>query len=369
MLKKPFIRFAISLIVVGIILFAVLELRAIIMPFLVGYIFHFALKPFVNFFSRRGMKHRLSVTVVFLSAFLIAAVFFKLFIPAIISEFHDIQDNIPVYSQELEDKIAVLENSLPEGISSFFPSDAPDGETDSFIKKYISGYFIDVLKKLPGLVLSYLPFFLYLFIIPFATFFFLLDEYKIKKAFIDNVPNMYFETSLNLMHSLNRQFGLLLGGMLITVTLMSFIISVLLYFIGLDFPIIVGIFSGVANLIPYAGPVVGTFSGFIVALMTGAPNSMYLYVILIFVAANLIENVFIQPIIYAKAANIHPLMVIFLVLGGSRYGGIIGMLVAVPIASLLQVTVRILYREVARPSRPDFSLYRDITSDCSAPVE
>ena len=54
------------------------------------------------------------------------------------------------------------------------------------------------------------------------------------------------------------------------------------------------------------------------------------------------------------------LHVIFLVLLGSNVGGILGMLVAVPLASLLQVTLRILYREITRPTRPDFSKYVDI---------
>jgi len=361
MLRKPLFRFGIALFIIFCIMFAVIQLKLIIVPFLAGYIFHFALKPFVNILNQRGIRHRTSVVIVFIVAFCLLGGFLKLFVPAIISEFHGIQANIPTYSQELTQKFGALEDTFfgeKSGLGTAFNGN--DADFKVLITEYISGFLITFLKQLPGIVISSLPLFLFVFIIPFATFFFLLDEYKIKKVLIDHVPNRYFETTLNLMHSLNRQFGLLLGGMLVTVLLMSTIISLLLWMIGIDYPIILGIFAGVSNLIPYAGPVVGTFAGFIISLMTGAPNSMYLYVVLVFVAANLIENIFIQPIIYARAANLHPLIVIFLVLSGSRFGGIVGMLAAVPVASLLQVTVKILYKELARPARPDFNQYKDI---------
>ena len=63
--------------------------------------------------------------------------------------------------------------------------------------------------------------------------------------------------------------------------------------------------------------------------------------------------------VLARAANLHPLLVIFLVLAGSKIGGILGMLLAVPLVSLIQVVINILYNEITRPVRPDFSKYTD----------
>ena len=156
--------------------------------------------------------------------------------------------------------------------------------------------------------------------------------------------------------------------MLITAIIMSVLISFLLWLIGLQYPILVGIFSGLSNLIPYAGPVVGIIASFIVALVTGAPSVTYLYIIFVFILANLIENIFIQPIVLARAANLHPLLVIFLVLIGSNFGGVLGMLLAVPVASLLQVVIRIFYQELKRPIRPDFGKFRDIDPNSDALV-
>lgn len=364
MFKKPWIRFFAATVALILFLFVFYELRVILLPFLIGYILHYALKPFVNFLSQRGVKHTLAVVIVFFIFFGIVALLLNFLVPAVFSELSGIQDNLSSYKNALIEKISFLGNTMLGSLTSVVSSsDTGQVDTQSMLSSYLSNYFSQFARKLPSFVISMIPFLLYIFIIPFATFFFLLDEYRIKNLFISRVPNRYFETTLNLFYSLNRQFGWLLRGMLTSMILMSVIISFQLWLIDLDYPILVGIFSGMANLIPYAGPIVGIFSAFLVAIMTGAPNVMYLYIVLVFLIANSIDNIFIQPIIMARAANLHPLVVIFLVLIGSKYGGMLGMLVAVPLASLLQVVLKIIYHEISRPQRPDFSQYRD-TSTC-----
>lgn len=180
------------------------------------------------------------------------------------------------------------------------------------------------------------------------------------KKLIGLVPNRYFEISLKIIRSLHKQFGMLLMGMLIDAIIVTLMASAGLWMIGLNYPIIVGLFAGVTNLIPYFGPVVGTIMAFIVAIVTGSPPIIFLYIILVFIVVNLLENVFVQPLIFSKAANLHPLSIIFLVLAGSKLAGLLGMLLAVPLASLFQVVVKILYNELMRPIRPDFTQYVDV---------
>jgi len=343
--------------------FAIIKLWLILVPFLVAYILNFALKPAVNFLEQRSLGHTVSVVVVFITSFVILSLFLWLMIPALFSELSNIQQNLPMYQASLMGKINGLENflfgSFGGMLSNFSPQDGAE-DMKTAISSFSSGLFLSVARKIPSLVVSFLPLFMYIVIIPFATFFLLMDEYRIKKAFLGMVPNRYFEVSLNLIHSLNQQFGWLLGGMLITAVIMSVVISFLLWLIGLEYPILLGTFSGLANLIPYAGPIVGSFAAFFIALITGSPNMAYLYIIFVFALANLIENVLIQPIILARAANLHPLTVIFLIMVGSKFGGILGMLVAVPPARLIQVAIRIVIHELKRPVRPPFSSYRDI---------
>ncbi len=198
-------------------------------------------------------------------------------------------------------------------------------------------------------------------VIPFATFFFLYDGHTIKKRIINLVPNRYFEVTLNIIHSLHVQFGLILKGMLISVVIISLLSSAGLWIINLEYPVLIGIFAGIANLIPYFGPVAGTVIAFCVAFVTGAAPVFFLYILLVFLSVNLIDNTLVQPIVFSRAANLHPLLVIFLVIAGSKLSGVFGMLLIVPVVSLFLVVFNILYREFKRPSRPDFNKFVDIT--------
>ncbi|MFC1489793.1 AI-2E family transporter [Candidatus Latescibacterota bacterium] len=352
--------FIIFLVLLTIIFLIAVKLRLILVPFVLAYIFQFALRPLVNMLKQKDVKHSTSVAIVFISAFLTVGTFLYILIPAIISELSNIQNNIETYSSVLINKYEMMQTILGGSgpLSEFFDKNIVTGLTDSLKSNIL--FFI---QKIPQKVIGFLPLVLYVIVIPFATFFFLLDSQRIKEKFITLIPNRYFEISLNLLNSLHKQFGLILKGMLTSALIISILASVGLSIIGLKYPIIVGIFSGIANLIPYFGPIAGTISASLVAIVTGASSMSFLYILLVFLCVNLIDNVLVQPLVLARASKLHPLAVIFLVLTGSKIGGIFGMLLAVPLASLLQVILIILFREFKKPIRPPFKDFVDIKPD------
>ncbi len=352
---KKFLGFTIAIVIIVILLLVSFYLKLILAPFIVALVLQFALKPFVNMLEERGIKQSLAVSIVFILAFLILAVFLYIAIPAIASELSNIQANFENYSNIIVDKSeSIIGRSGP--LKNLFGNRNIKEEMTSYLKNSLL-FFI---QKIPQLLFNIIPLILIIFVIPFATFFFLLDDQRIMKKLIGLVPNRYFEISLKIIRSLHKQFGMLLMGMLIDAIIVTLMASAGLWIIGLNYPIIVGLFAGVTNLIPYFGPVVGTVMAFIVAIVTGSPPIIFLYIILVFIVVNLLENVFVQPLIFSKAANLHPLSIIFLVLTGSKLAGLLGMLLAVPLASLFQVVVKILYNELMRPIRPDFSQYVDV---------
>ncbi|MFC1551766.1 AI-2E family transporter [Candidatus Latescibacterota bacterium] len=339
--------------IISIIFLIAVQLRLILVPFVLAYIFQFALRPLVNMLKQKGVGHGTAVATVFFTSFLIVGSLLYILIPAIISELSNIQNNIENYSSVLINKYHMMQEVLLGGtgpLSEFFgEKNIVSGITESFESNIM--FFI---QKIPQKIIGILPMVLYVIVIPFATFFFLLDAQRIKERLIAMIPNRYFEISLNLLNSLHKQFGLILKGMLTSALIISILASAGLWFIGLEYPILVGIFSGIANLIPYFGPITGTITASLVAIVTGANPIFFLYILLVFLCVNLVDNVLVQPLVLARAAKLHPLAVIFLVLTGSKIGGIFGMLLAVPLASLLQVVVIILFQEFKKPIRPPF---------------
>ncbi len=357
---KRILGFATAFLIIAIILLVVFYLKLIFAPFLIAYILQFALRPLVNILEQRGVKHKQAVAIVFISSFLIIALSLYFFVPAVASELSNIQDNLKIYTSELIKKYDRIQTILL-GQAGPLKKILEERSIIDEITNYLETNLMFFLQKIPQRIFSFLPLILYVLVIPFATFFFLLDAQRIMKKIIGYIPNRYFEISLNIIHNLNKQFGLILRGMLTSALIISTLASFGLWLIGLEYPILVGIFAGLANLIPYFGPVAGTIAAFIVAIVTGAPPVFFLYIIFVFLVVNVMDNVLVQPLVLARAANLHPLVVIFLVLTGSKLGGILGMLLAVPTASLLQVVLIILYEELKRPIRTDFSNYVDIS--------
>ena len=357
--RSALIRIGLVLFVIGVALFSIYTLIMILLPFLVAYILQFGLKPLIVYLEQRGLRPTVSVMIVFFLFFSMMGVFIYLVFPLAINEVQQLQSSYPRYRALFFDTLSTLEATLLGNVPGLRDHLNSEGYT---LNLMVENSMKGMISRLPSVLISSIPLVLYLVIIPFATLYFLLDQSRLRKKFISLVPNRYFEMTLNLLHSLHVQFGMLLVGMALTVAVMSVLVSLGLWMIDLKFPIMVGIFAGVANLIPYAGPVVGSICAFIVAIITGAPTMIYLHIFLVFSIANLIENILIQPLILGRVANLHPLLVIFLILLGSQLGGVIGMLVIVPLASLVQVVFRILYQQFSRPVRPPFSEYRERTA-------
>jgi predicted PurR-regulated permease PerM len=344
---------------------ASLLLWKILLPFLFSYILLFALKPLVNALEQRGVPHTFSVLAVFFGMFGVLVGALVLIVPALVDEFNSIRTNMDVYAVSFRSFLGRLNELIDHYTSalSFLPhgsGGAPLFNIENTLNSFV-GFF---LRSIPSLLSTVV---LYCLVIPFATFFLLLDEQRISKKMIRLVPNRYFEITLNLLYNLNRQFGLIIRGIFIYVIVISSLYSLGLWIIGLHYPIIVGVFAGVSNLIPYAGPIVATVAAFVIVVMTGSPNEMLFSIILVSVIVQLIDNALVQPIVMSKSSNLHPLFVLLLVLLGSTIGGFIGMFVIVPLVSLVQIVVKILYDELKRPSLPDFSLFRDAGSDLHAP--
>jgi len=320
----------------------------ILAPFIIAYVMNFGLKPLVNILEQRGIAHTTAVVIVFIVAFGLITGFFVIFIPAVASEIFTIQNQFDLYAGVLTEKVNSFRSNLlhfSNGISSLFNTNNIESELESSLKNTINSF----VRRIPGLLLNFIPLILYTGVIPFATFFFLLDDVRIKKKIIELVPNRYFETTLLLLFSINRQVEQLLKGMCAECIIISILASFGLWLINLDYPILIGIFAGLSNLIPYVGPVVGTFAACLVAVMTAQPPIFFFYIVLVFLAVNFIDNVFVQPIVFSRTTNLHPLLVIILVLLGSKLLGIVGMFIAVPLASLFKVILKILLTEINRP--------------------
>ncbi len=183
-------------------------------------------------------------------------------------------------------------------------------------------------------------------IVPFVAFFFLKEGRRLTRCLMTLVPNAYFELCLNLMYQANRQIGNYIRGQLLAVLVVSVLAISGLSILGVYYALPLGLLAGLANVIPFLGPLIGIVCSSIVALATGGGLAMVAKVIVMFLVIQLIDNVLIQPTMVAKSVELHPLVVLFVVMVGSQLMGIVGMLIAVPLTGIAKVSGQTIYEGV-----------------------
>jgi len=205
-----------------------------------------------------------------------------------------------------------------------------------------------VLKETPALLGSVLSGMTFLIIVPLVLFFLLAEGRSIKRSLIEVIPNQYFEMVLNLLHRIDQQLGGYIRGMVMSVVIVSLLSILGLRIIGLRDYLVVGTIAGVSNIIPYLGPLIGILAGTIAAILQYSTLgwATILPVVIVFLTVQLLDNVFVQPVVVARSVNLHPLIVIFVVLVGSQMFGAIGMLLAVPLTAVLKVSVQTVYESL-----------------------
>lgn len=178
-----------------------------------------------------------------------------------------------------------------------------------------------------------------IFIVPFVAVFLLRDGPQIKRQLIRLVPNRYFEFALDALHKVDQQLGNYFRGLVLDMIAVMILSTTALWLIGIDAFILLGIFCGLVNVIPYVGIATGGVMSIVVTLMTTNSNSMISLVAIAFVGIAVLDEGVIQPYVMSQTVELHPLEIIIAVAVAAKLFGIPGMVLAIPLASAGKVVV------------------------------
>lgn len=219
--------------------------------------------------------------------------------------------------------------------------------------------FIDQLQKytsksLKSLALSAIlnnilsftgNFFIALLAVLFIAFFLLYEKGMLRKLIIQLIPNKYFEVTIGVVYKVERLLANYLLGLLIQMVFIFAIAATGLLIINVKYAITIALFAALANLIPYLGPGLGASFGLIVSFSTSFNllNGMdYVFfslkILLVFLVVQLVDNLILQPVIFSKSIKAHPLETFIAIFAGAAIAGALGMIVAIPVYTLLRVS-------------------------------
>lgn len=168
---------------------------------------------------------------------------------------------------------------------------------------------------------------------PIIALFLLLDGAAMHRAVVAFVPNRSFELVLLLIHRVDRQIASYLRGAASESALVAVLLAVVLALAGMPSAILFALIYGVLNVIPLAGPLIGASAGLLYSLMDPtAPAPGVLAACYGFVCA--VDAMLINPLVVGKNLNLHPLTIIVGISVGGALGGVLGMLVSIPLIAI-----------------------------------
>ncbi len=148
-----------------------------------------------------------------------------------------------------------------------------------------------------------------------------------------------------LMHTLidiHKVISKFFRGQLLDGLIVGILSSIGLFLIGIDFAIFIGMFAGIANIIPYFGPIIGIVPAVIMSLLDGNVTQAVLSVVIL-LGIQQVDGAVIAPKIVGDSVGLHPVFVLLAVIIGGKYFGIMGMLIAVPITAILKLFILKMY--------------------------
>ncbi|MEE9224657.1 MAG: AI-2E family transporter [Bacteroidota bacterium] len=304
------------------------------------------LKPPVDYFENKGLPRVLPILVLFvlLGGALVLSFWFGY--PFMLHRLSLLTDALGNLS--FAEKVKELQGSVAEYIPFLKAED---------VGLRINTFLADIANRAEETLSSAASLLLMLVIVPFITFFLLKDYDRMKKRIIRMVPNKYFEMALNLIYNLERQLSRYIRGVFLESLLVAALYMIAYKIIGLDFPIMMGLIGGLFNIIPLVGPILGAVPAVVISIIQTGDFGFLLPIVVITVIVQQTDELLIQPNIYGKLLDLHPVAVIIVILLGSQIMGVLGMVLAIPIYTVLMVT--------AEQTNWGFKNYR-ITSTLSA---
>lgn len=303
---------------------------AILTPFILAAIFAYIFNPIINFLSHKIRLPRTLSVVIIYSLIITAMVTLGVVLTGrILNESSDLAEYISSITKTAKQEIATLPLWIRPAIDDMILSFE---QSKLFSPQYLVTLFPQAISRIVSFTI---------FLV--SGFYFLKEGRNMFDRLTVFVPNDYKIEVEILIRKINAVLNGYLRGQVFLVVFVSFVLFIALSILGVRFALILAIFSGFAEIVPFIGPIIAAVVAALVVLTTGvvnfplAPIQGVITVVAIYASLRLFQDYFINPHLFGHITKLHPLVILFAVIAGEHLGGILGVILAVPIAATLRI--------------------------------
>lgn len=333
--RAHIIRLAAFLGVIFLVFALLIAVENLLVSATLGFVISYLFGPWVNYLERRDVNRVFATASTFALSGLIVVATSLLVFPLITQQIENLKSDLPLYIEEIKSFSEKSQRSLENYGGSLGPIDA-----SKQIEKFVQIWSEALLDDLPRWVTNSLTI---LILAPFFAFFMIKDGRSLFRSLFRLAPNPIFEISLSLFHQINEQLGQFVRARLFEAAMVGVVTLIGLLLIQFPYAFVIAAFAALTNLIPYIGPLLGALPAFAVALLNGATSLELLLLGLVFFVAQVIDAAILMPVVVAKIVNLHPVTVVIAIILGAQIMGVMGMILSIPAASVIKVTLSTVY--------------------------
>jgi predicted PurR-regulated permease PerM len=305
-------------------------LQEVLVPFLIGLVIAYVLHPIVTALEKRRVPRLIAVLLIYLSFVLLVTIGLINAIPIFSRQLVELSDDLPRLTRWYHTWMSEWEAHkyfLPDGISNGV--DRVIVQSQEHLSRGIAD-LVDNARNTLGKLLAYA-------VVPFVAFYLLKDMKEINQAGLLIIPPDYRKQTLAVLRDVNDSLGKYIHGQMIVALIVGVCAYLGYWLIGMPYPFVLASFVCLTNIIPYIGPIIGATPAIVVGLTIS--TKMVLLVLAVNIVIQLVEGNILSPHIVGRSLHLHPLLIIFALLAGEALGGIVGLIVAVPILAVCKVVI------------------------------
>lgn len=303
---------------------------SVLLPFVIASFIAYILHPLVEWIYHQRIHKAIAILLIYVLFLSSTSYGIYLLYPRVLEQLNELHDQLPTYihmyeqfMQDIDDSAA----SFPEPIHS---------SIDQLVMKMERSVEQSIERTIGGLTKLF-DFVFILMLIPVLVFYYLKDFTDIKIFMRQMIPGKHRKMIKGLVETIDDRFGKYIRGQFLVSAFITIASLIAYKWIGIDFALLLAIVMGIANFIPYFGPIIGAVPAIVITLTTSV--QLVWLVIGSIVVIQLLENNLLSPYILGKSVRLHPIVIIFALVVGSKLFGIIGMMLAVPLLSIIVACV------------------------------
>lgn len=318
-------------------------LSTVFTPLLLSGVLFYLLNPLVKLLERLHWRrfrltHTLAVVVVFIGLFAVIGYGAAWVVPRLVSQVTTLIGNIPDFARSSE---AVLQKAARHPWLQQIDFSKYLTQLQTAFGKYAESFVTGLTTGIGSIIGTVTSVTVTAITVPVMLFYMLKDGKKLMPSLRKWIPAKHADQTVELLSRMNATIARYIGGQILECLFVGTFTGIGYTVIGMKYALLLGVFAGFCNLIPYVGPYIGILPALIVAFTIS--TNMVIYVIIVVVIVQQVDGNLVYPNIIGRTLQIHPLTIIIILLAAGNIAGLLGMILAIPLYAVFKTVVQYLY--------------------------